>query len=352
MSDLKVHPRPGTPLYVSVREAVQSAIERGRYRPGEQLPSTKALAEMLGVSLVTVHRAMHELMTSGVLRRGQGRGTFVHEEYAARAGRATGVRAGIVLHPQASLADGWHGGVLEGVRRGAAEVGLDLVLLRYGEDSRQECQAYLLVDPAPEQLDHPLRFGRHARAPNDGLAVVAVGMRVGRPGWAAVDCDNAGMSRAAVQHLHRLGHRRLGYAGARGGRCGDAERWEGFVGQCERSGCEPITAGLPDMLRSDARPTAMVVAGESRVFEVFEAVRGAGLRIPDELSILALDEPPGASQLTPALTAFRSPLVEMGRAAVHQAFEVAAKGARPTPQTTLAVELVERASTAPPPAAR
>lgn len=363
MSDLRVQARPGTPLYVSVKEAVLGAIERGRYQAGEQLPSTQALSAMMGVSLVTVHRAMQELVTTGVLRRGQGRGTFVHEEYQARAGRATGVRVGLVLQPGASLADGWHGPVLEGVRRGAEEVGMDLVLLRYGEDTRGECRGYLFVNPSPDQLDRPLRFARQMRAPNDGLAVVVVGARVGRPGWAAIDADGAGTARAAVQHLHRLGHRRIGYVGGAGPAGVEAERWEGFAGQCERLGCPPAAAwtlrpaswrlderaaaALAELLGAADRPTALVVGGDGLAAGVLEAAGRAGLRVPEDLSVICLDEPSWAG-LAPGLTAFRQPLGELGRSAAVLAFEMAAKGARPASQTTLGAELVERGSTAAP----
>jgi GntR family transcriptional regulator, arabinose operon transcriptional repressor len=130
-------------LYHTVKEAVRAAIDAGTFAPGHRLPSTKALSEQLSVSLVTVHRALQELVASGVLRRGQGRGTFVHEDYQDRAETSTGMRFGLVFHRESSLADYYHGQILEGVRQGADEFGVDLVLLRFGEDWRNECQGYL-----------------------------------------------------------------------------------------------------------------------------------------------------------------------------------------------------------------
>jgi len=100
-----VSPQPGRPLYQTVKDAICAAIDAGVFLPGEQMPNTKLLSEQLGVSLVTAHRAMQEMVLSGVLQRSQGRGTFVHERFVERRRIAAALRVGIVFHPEASLAD-------------------------------------------------------------------------------------------------------------------------------------------------------------------------------------------------------------------------------------------------------
>lgn len=361
--DIKsVSPQPGRPLYVVVKEAVRDAIDRGYFRPGDQLPSTKAMSEKMQVSLVTMHRAMQELVTSGVLRRGQGRGTFVHEDFATRGKTAQGYRVGLVFHQESSLADSYHGQILEGVRQGADELGVDLVLLRFGEDVRNECQGYLFVNPLPDQLDRPLRFGRQTRVANEGLPVIVVGARVDRPGWCAVDSDNRGMGRTAVHHFAKLGHRRLGYVGGLGQVSNDADRWEGFSRQCEIMSCQtPLVLRSPSWrlddaavdelarrLRSTERPTAILAAGYYFALNVYDAARRAGLSIPDDLAVIGVDDPPSAQHLSPSLTTFRQPLLEMGRRAISELFDLSIKGIRPPQQTTLVAEFLERSSTAGP----
>src|SRR3954451_14414667 len=140
-------PQPGRPLYITARDAVREAIDQGVFTPGEQMPSTKELSEQLDVSLVTTHRALQELVNSGVLRRSQGRGTFVHNRYHERKHALTDTRVGLFFHREASLADYYHGQVLEGVRQVAQAMGADLMLLRFGEDIRNECHGYLFVNP-------------------------------------------------------------------------------------------------------------------------------------------------------------------------------------------------------------
>src|SRR5256885_2033167 len=134
-----VAPRPGQPLYISARDAVREAIDAGLFAPGEQMPSTKELSEKLEVSLVTAHRALQELVSAGVLQRSQGKGTFVHERYFDRKCKMSESRVGLVFQHDCSLADFYHSQILEGVRQAAQLLSVDLILLRFGEDVRNEC---------------------------------------------------------------------------------------------------------------------------------------------------------------------------------------------------------------------
>jgi LacI family transcriptional regulator len=79
----------------------------------------------------------------------------------------------------------------------------------------------------------------------------------------------------------------------------------------------------------------------------------AGLRVPDDVSVLGFDDPPSAALASPPLTTFRQPLEQLGARAVQRLLECA-KGAQPDPlHEYLPIELVARGSTAPPtPAAR
>ena len=61
----------------TVRTRIFKAILYGDYLPGSQLPAEREMSERTGTSRVTVRRAYEQLAAAGILRREQGRGTFV-----------------------------------------------------------------------------------------------------------------------------------------------------------------------------------------------------------------------------------------------------------------------------------
>ena len=60
-----------------ISERILSAIEAGRWLPGDQLPAEDQLAAETGASLGTVQRALRSLVAMGVVERHHGKGTFV-----------------------------------------------------------------------------------------------------------------------------------------------------------------------------------------------------------------------------------------------------------------------------------
>jgi DNA-binding FadR family transcriptional regulator len=60
-----------------VREQIEAAIDRGDYAPGDRLPSERELAELLGVSRVSVREAIRSLEALGRVDVQHGRGCFV-----------------------------------------------------------------------------------------------------------------------------------------------------------------------------------------------------------------------------------------------------------------------------------
>jgi GntR family histidine utilization transcriptional repressor len=65
------------PLYDQVKRYITERMERGEWSSGTRLPTEQELVSELGVSRMTVHRALRELSSQGILRRVQGVGTFI-----------------------------------------------------------------------------------------------------------------------------------------------------------------------------------------------------------------------------------------------------------------------------------
>ena len=104
---LNVDPRSGVPIYVQLAEGVRRALEVGTLRPGERLPTVRALAGDLTVAPNTVVKAYGELQREGLVESRAGVGTVVVGE-AGEATRRRKVeelygRIGVIVRDAAGL---------------------------------------------------------------------------------------------------------------------------------------------------------------------------------------------------------------------------------------------------------
>jgi len=76
---LQIDFRSGLPIYIQIVNQVQTQIASGILKPGDQLPTVRALAEELRVNFNTVARAYRILDEARVISTQQGRGTYITE---------------------------------------------------------------------------------------------------------------------------------------------------------------------------------------------------------------------------------------------------------------------------------
>jgi GntR family transcriptional regulator len=79
---LQIDFRSGLPIYTQIVNQVQSQIASGIIKPGDQLPTVRALAEELRVNFNTVARAYRILDEARIISTQQGRGTYITEKPA------------------------------------------------------------------------------------------------------------------------------------------------------------------------------------------------------------------------------------------------------------------------------
>ena len=78
-SDLLISQADRRPMYLQIIEQIRRRIAVGDWPPGHELPSIRALAAAVQVSVITVKRAYLELERDGVIVTRQGKGSFVAE---------------------------------------------------------------------------------------------------------------------------------------------------------------------------------------------------------------------------------------------------------------------------------
>lgn len=190
-----------------------------------------------------------------------------------------------------------------------------------------------------------------AAAAADGVPLLLVN-REGA-GLPSVVVDNRDGVRQAVRHLHALGHRRLAYVGGPAGSWSDARRRDGLADLAPDVEVVDLGAHAPVFAGGVAAGDLVVASGATAVLAhndlvalgVLDRLRGRGLRVPEDVSVVGFDDVPVATLVTPALTTVAMPLARLGRTAVDLLL-----GPRDdtVPHAVLPVELVVRGTTAPP----
>lgn len=195
-----------------------------------------------------------------------------------------------------------------------------------------------------------------------GLPLVVIDpLNTPRAEVTSVGATNWSGGMAATEHLLSWGHRRIAFAGGpTTASCGQA-RQHGYRAALEQAGIavDPRLVmhgafGYPDGLEMGERllaleesPTAVFAASDATALGVVEAARRAGLRVPEDLSVVGFDDTVLATLATPALTVVRQPLPDMGRVAMRTLLRLIAGETLDSHHVELATNLVVRDSTGP-----
>jgi LacI family transcriptional regulator len=193
--------------------------------------------------------------------------------------------------------------------------------------------------------------------------LVLVAIESEMSGWDSLGPDHREGAYAATKHLLSLGHRRLAFLNAPPSLSFAKQREEGFRKAMLEAGLEPARQRMlvvPDaskesgleaakiLLAQDTRPTAVfAAAGDLCAAGVISAAQAAGLKVPEDLSVIGYGDHPVAALLEPALSTLREPLAQIGARAFGMIKAALAEGGghRAVRETQLPV-LVERQSCA------
>jgi LacI family transcriptional regulator len=203
-----------------------------------------------------------------------------------------------------------------------------------------------------------------ARMVSAGVPVVLVDAR--GEGVPMVVTDDVEGGRIATRHLVELGHERIAFMGEPPdnpfGFSSSALREEGHLEVLEANGvprdARLVAYGVHDRetarglaskwLTLRDRPTAVFASSDVQATGVVAAAADAGLRIPDDLSVVGFDDIEISSYV--GLTTVRQPLFESGQIGVELLLRALELGEVPEPSVReLPLELVLRATTARPP---
>jgi LacI family transcriptional regulator len=231
----------------------------------------------------------------------------------------------------------------------------ELHLLRIFQQRRVDAVIMTTSNEADAELS------KHVRSA--GMPVVLLD-RENPPQLDAVTLDHRRGTRAATEYLHGLGHTRIALLTGKPSTRPAAERIAGFKEASERLGKlasqSVIRTGGFDaefgfreassLLSGSGQPTAIIAGGMAMLPGVLQAVRARGLRIPQDVSVIAGADSDLAALATPSVTAVRWSCTDEGRLAVQLLLNRLGNRTGPVQRVMLSTELIQRESCARPPA--
>lgn len=344
-------------------KAAGAARIGGLKRPTRQ-PSIKDIARLAKVSHPTVSRALQNsplvnAKTAAKIRK-----------IADEAGyRASAVARGLVTRKTrtiglvvTSVNDPFAGEVALGIEQAANDHGYSVFLA--SSNAEPERERRMVQTFAEQRVDGIVvtssRVGASYLPMLAELMVPIVLVNDQYPGEFvhSVMIENVEGSRAVMEHLISLGHRRIGYVGDRSGYQSDTERLTSYKEALAKTGIaydaalvahgdgrpEAAIEAVNSLLALNRPPTAIFCYNDMTALGAVRAIHSHGLRVPDDISVTGFDDLFFTSYLQPPLTTVRQPMRRMGEMAIENLLKLIS-GEESAPQVRVEAKLIVRGST-------
>ena len=381
--------REGKPLYIKVKEAILEKIENGHLQVGDKMPGERKVAEELSVSQMTANRAIQELVKEGYLEREMGVGTFVvskeptrkisprvnivlfgslvAEEEETLSSTAKNLNVGRYSRDYQTMEylskDIFMGTTLRSLMEAGYAYGCEFSFLtvrypyqleEYIEKADRNRESFVLINPLESWKDCIKTIG------GTGLPIVAISAHWPDMGVTYVDTDNYQGAKIAIEHLYKLGHRKIAVFYAWPETANTQERLKGVYDTMKNLHLEidtdmffdvrgidtdcinMCTEAIGNMIAKDKQPTAIFAAGFELALAVNSGLRHFNIAIPKDVSLVGFDDSPAGIYIQPPLTTIKQPFQEIAKRAIS----LLMSKAKERKSEIIPVELIIRSSTA------
>jgi len=350
------------PLYRQVEEQLREKILTGVWKVNDPLPPRRALSKELGITRITLDKAIGQLIREGWLYANVGSGTFVTrpdmESKGVDAGpkRTKSTRIGVVLgnrtysEPNLALAEtnDYFGQILHGIRDALIHKNVDIRYLSidyggsYNDLKEVDVQGWIVLAPTLGDLAALQKL--------DGLfPFIAVGISsdyasTPRP-LAIIDADNVQGAMQGVRYLIDNGHSEIAFVSLAIDHSNQYDRYRGYVEAMAAAGkrVDPrnivlypaydvrcwtsvLDEWLLSVKQTEAVPTAVFSCDFNMTIAVHAALKRHGLSVPDNVSIVSFDDSAVFAYMTPSITAIRQPAYDLGMRAAERLIEIVDSG--------------------------
>jgi len=329
-------------------------------------PTIEDVARIAHVSIATVSRCLHQPDVVSAKTRDRVMAAVLATGYTLNAAAQSlrQRRSNTVLVVVPDIGNTFFSEILGGIEQVASVAGLTMLIGDTGlRADREEALVRHLMNGRADGallLVEPMEAWFDLRAANaKGVHPIVMISELGpQPGTLSVSIDNEAASRAAVRHLIAAGHRRIAHLSGPDSTGLTQLRHAGYAQALAEAGlpAEPAyvlpgdfgldsgRAAFARFAALDPRPTAIFCANDETAMGFIAAAHHAGVRVPQDVSVVGFDDIHFAQGFIPALTTIRQPRAAMGAAAMRLLLSILANEAPDS--VRLPWELVVRDSTA------
>ena len=218
----------------------------------------------------------------------------------------------------------------------------DYQLLHYARSVRESAGCDAFLDGRIDGLILRSRDPRATKVARAGLPLTLLNTRDLPDGCAGSWVDEDDTVRLALQHLWARGHRRIAHlAGPDAAPDADAtalwrrEAYQSWMSERDLDNADWVKSGGPwhgdaSLIAAalqawralDEPPTAVFCANDQLAFHLLRACEQIGWRVPDQLSVVGVDDSPRCQSCEPPLSSVQIPLQSVGREAVRALVEL------------------------------
>lgn len=328
LEGLDYHCPPGNdPKYRRLGSALLACLRANNVQPGSKLPNDKELARRFNTTVMTMAHALNVLAAKGILERRVGAGTFVVSLNSDRGTSAR--RVGIICHENITMEGGFVTALMQELYRQAQGYGFDLIRLQRNPGEYLETvksfglHGMIVLSAEPEFLP------KMAQLSNAGINLVQLGVHHRDYPEFSFGTDHRETTRQAVEYLVKMGHRKIGIfntpiAFNREHHSSSARiaAWQETCRDLQLPidpawmidgdyFCNHIGEKLQELKEQGNLPTAFLLMRLPTAIKIYSILNRLGMRIPEDISLLAFDESFITEQLSPGLSTFSQNIPEL-----------------------------------------
>ena len=324
------------PLYQQIADDIANQIGSKRLRAGDKLETQKELAQKYNVSLITIKKAIYDLVQRGLLFARVGKGTYVAKKpnFVDFSKHRT---IGLVLR---DLSSPFFSKIVQGIEQVASENGYNVLLSsssNMAEKEENQIRHFLdlnvsgLIIASMAHIYKPSSIIRKLHQEHFPYVMVSY-IEDENTYFVGTDHEKGGF--LAGKHLIKLGYRRIGYINGEEGNLAGERRKKGFLKALQEHNI-PFDKHYEFKLRLRGewndyksgyeigehfisirnKPEAMFIYNDLSALGFERAVIDKGLKVPDDVAIVGYDDIKRGVVAAVPLTTIHQPTSEISKIA-------------------------------------